>query len=426
MRRKVSAFVLATALIISLTACYHENVTPSAEESASEAGGETTGTTTTVTQPGTITDGYASLPLDGYYAVDGEVIVKTAQEIHEKNEAITSPEKVLAYDGERLLSLKPFYAQMEIGAEVATAETQVSIPIVYYVYNHTVYAYINGNALMYPYTKLVPIPHNAQEIFVYGSVVLNPLIYNVKTGEYRKALVDAALSDVAAVMPVSENGKYAIMRNTRYTENNLFVANLQDGTNIRLPKIAYDQAAYTYETADFFSFAGDAAIFTIVLRDNATGEPHYCTYRVDLTDGNFAEQALPVDFGVLSQPQLCPRFYFADAGDSGVVDYIHSPTMTRFRYDTGAPRAGAMPNETGKYAWVTAYPSEDAAEGVQSMVNMETGEVVDITAWLSPLDEKYDGYIRRVQWLGETALIVTCAKDDVFVTEMVDLRDALK
>ncbi len=398
--KKLLALVLSFILILGLSACGNDGETsspPDAEENSIL--------------------GKASLPLNGFHFYDDGIIIEADYSTYNANELIQSPKHAYVYEDNSLLELKPYTKDIIFKADISANGNEFKIPIKYFKYDGKTHIYFDTNPLVIPHTEFVPLNSN-EEVLIYGLSVKKPIVYNLKTGTYRNLTEHFDSYDV--VYPaVSDDGKYALVRNFSLIENsnfNLYLINIADGSEIRLPKTQYNTELYTTCDIEPIIFTENALIFRFVFSNDYYPDRNTTeTYSFSLADGSFEEFEFDTNISGFSSPQMQPNFAFSDGLD-GKAEYINLKTNKAFSYQTDAFACGAYPNDSGNYAFIKRYTEKEYSQGLNPadviLVDMKSQKEIDISLCIDKYDNTYSGYNRTMLWLGEDAFLLCYANGD--------------
>ncbi len=424
--KKIVTIIAVVVLMLCLTACGNKIITSSA--------------------------GTAELPLKGFHGMDREIIIETEDQLSFFHQEFVFVKNAYHYQDGRLLKLEAFETEIVINEDATKEDKRIEFPIKYFICNSTVYPYGNINYKQQGiYVELLSIYGDPENILIYSmgmAGVEEPIVYNVTSGEYRLLFEEAESCALAFPAGIDANGEYvavSVGTNYDYTaeiSEGLYVLNLKSGKSQKLPTPDYDKNKYTRCAIIPQRFIGNELLVTYEFEYAPNLEENYSeTYYYNLKNGELRKWDNEIEFD--SDLSCFSDDYFLTKRnvEEGSITVYNLKTDKRYSYtaQSGIDIGGNL-NESGKFLF-SGYsnspmegPDEngnivyaDVEEYQPFFVNLEKGEQIDITKHIPNFTiTTYKGYpVRSKQWIDETNLLIIYEKDNVYHTDILDLKDAM-
>ncbi len=422
--KKIVTIITVVVLMLCLTACGNKIITSSA--------------------------GTAELPLKGFHGMDREIIIETEDQLSFFHQEFVFVKNAYHYQNGQLLKLEAFETKININGDVSR-QGDISIPIKYFIYQSTVYPYINVDPHQQGISayKMASIHDDPENVLIYSNGIMGvePIIYNVISGEYRLLFTETQSCQLAFPAGIDADGQYVAVFGSDYDLSEgigeYYVLNLKDGKSQKIPTPDYDKNKYTSCAIIPQRFIGNELLITYEIEYAPNLEENYSeTYYYNLKNGELRKWDNEIEFD--SDLSWLSDDYFLTKRnvEEGSITVYNLKTDKRYSYtaQSGIDIGGNL-NESGKFLF-SGYsnspmegPDEngnivyaDVEEEYQPFfVNLEKGEQIDITKHIPNFTiATYKGYpVRSKQWIDETNLLIIYEKDNVYLTDILDLKDAM-
>ncbi len=442
--KKLVTIMLTLVLILCVTACESTKLSDSADN---ESKG-TPDSTDTVSIEKPTSSVIAELPLKGFHGIDREIIIETDDQISFYHQEYFSVKNAYHYSDGQLLKLDEYETRVIIKSDVSN-NGYISIPIKYYICQDTVYPYFNVN----PHSaglniyEFAPIKGDSENILIYcgGTEGIEPIVYNVKNGEYHLLFTETESSRLAFPAGIDADGQYVAIyggskSDIRYGNGENYVLNLKTGKSqkIKVPKF-YN---YTRCSVSPLRFVGNELLISLEFRFSSNLDENIKeTYYFNPENGSFRKLDNEMEFDI--DLNYNPNDYLAIKRDreKGSIQLFNIKTNKCYSYTLEAD-IGVLPSKSGRFL-LSGY-SNAPIEGVDDngniiysdseqsnqpfFVDLEKCKKIDITKYVK--DFTIDTYmgcpVRSRQWVDETCLLITYEKDNVLFTDILDLRTAME
>ena len=306
------------------------------------------------------------------------------------------------------------------------------LPIQYYIYNNTVYAYFNAdeNKTSTSVTNFISIPQN-DEYVILDDMYYKPTLINVKSGKTELIVQSDKIS--ATVTCVSCDGKYAGVLGTKIGEAapKSFILNLDNfklkeidiklGTNDKLIS-AYPQL--------FLNNGKNQALYINCDYQRNNGEKVATSYYYYIDNEKTEEAKEPTNGYLYNENSPHIKMKYDNISSTFKVQNLEKNTVYSFSVLPSTNIEGEV-NWSGEYFIGTVFnQSENVLHNGKTYAayDMKNQKPIYINKADSKFDyTTYDGIESRYSWITDKELIVFCFDGtNHYIKTVIDLEDALK
>ena len=425
--KKAMAGILTVVLLLCLTGCQNNEIPQSVEAVA--------------------------LPLKGFHAVNEEIIIEVEEPLSFFQQEFVAVKNAYRYQDGSVFRLEPVEIEIKIKGDVLRKQTEeVTIPIKYFICEKTVYPYVNVNPQEYgiSYYELASIPGDPENILVYsgGVIGVEPILYNVKSGEYRRLFTQTESCQPAFPAGIDANGNYIAVyggtkRDVERGNVEYYVLNLKNGKTNTIPLPGYDKNKYTACNTFPVRFVGNELLVTYEIEYAPNREENYFkSYYYNPETGNLRKWNNPIPFEGNLSWNSNDYFTIKTDWETGSIARCNIKTEQFFSYAM-APETEitGLPNPSGRFLLggykerPIAYWDDNGNAVYENttdpytpvFIDMEKGKTIDIAQYVKGFTiDTYKGYaVTLKQWIDETHLLITYQNEDEYYTDILDLSDAM-